>query len=234
MDQADLANHTAPIERRGFTLLELLIVTAIIIILAGLLSPMLAKARDRVRAIHCASNLRQLGFGVELYTDDFGGRIAGLSGMFPTWGDTNTVQAWTWILLPYIKQPRVYLDPGRPTWMPELPIQYYFNLLPAYVYGGGPSNGPAYTVDLRAVAQPSAFVLMGEDLMLSPPQEIDPTNEKRDKSGFSGLEATFPPYHLSTANVLFGDGHVAAFAAWNGAEMTYWYGVMTNWQETAP
>ncbi len=220
--------------RRAFTLLELLVVIAIIIILAGLLSPMLAKARDRVRAINCASNLHQLGVGIELYLSDNGGRMAGLSGTFPTWGDTNSVQAWTWTLFPYVKKTQLYLDPGRPSWMPELPVDYYFDLLPAFVYGGGPTNGQVYTVDTRAITQPCAFIMLGEDLILSPPQEIDPTNETQDKSGFSGHDATFPPYHLGVENILFADGHAAPYSAWNTAELTYWYAMMANWQTTAP
>ena len=70
-------------QKCGFTLIELLVVIGIIAILAGLLYPALAKAKDRSRAIKCVSNEKQMGIGMLNYIEDYHyyppGREAGVT-----------------------------------------------------------------------------------------------------------------------------------------------------------
>src|SRR5690606_13826243 len=57
--------------RTGFTLIELLVVIAIISILAAILFPVFARARENARRTSCLSNLKQIGLGIMMYTQDY-------------------------------------------------------------------------------------------------------------------------------------------------------------------
>ena len=87
----------APAKRNGFTLIELLVVIAIIAILAAILFPVFAQAREKARATTCTSNLRQIGQATHMYIQDY-------DETFPnaTAGLAAPNQPWIEELRPYI------------------------------------------------------------------------------------------------------------------------------------
>lgn len=86
--------------RSGFTLIELLVVIAIIAILAAILFPVFAQAREKARSITCLSNLKQIGTGVIMYVQDYDETY--MPGMAIV-TDTGLQGSWENLVFPYIK-----------------------------------------------------------------------------------------------------------------------------------
>ena len=104
-----LSAHRFRSQRVGFTLIELLVVIAIIAILAAMLLPALAKAKDKAKSIQCVSNMRQWGLATVMYAGEFRDKLPLFGDVFPATANTTY---WFQKLAPYIVK-QAAAEPGN-------------------------------------------------------------------------------------------------------------------------
>ncbi len=106
--------------RRAFTLIELLVVIAIIAILAAILFPVFARAKEAANRSACLSNMKQIGLAMELYLGDFDDRLPDRRDLktslgyrpWTTWPPSDPRAGWAVIVLrPYTKNDGIWMCP---------------------------------------------------------------------------------------------------------------------------
>jgi len=165
----------------GFTLIELLVVIGIIAILAAILFPVYAGAREKARQLSCTSNLRQLGTGITLYVQDYDESFPAYDSTSTDWGagpwgvngqtlaNYHSANRWVPQLLAYVKSPQMFVclsdaDRNRNEnigyWQTPFPVSYGPNTL--FFTPGGRNGGPLTSVTLASVEQPTEKYLLGD------------------------------------------------------------------------
>jgi prepilin-type N-terminal cleavage/methylation domain-containing protein/prepilin-type processing-associated H-X9-DG protein len=156
------------VTRRGFTLIELLVVIAIIAILAAILFPVFAKAREKARTTSCLSNLKQLGLGCLMYSQDFDNVLPG-PRMGASCNEHEGVM-WGSAVFPYVKNTQLFICPSRD--LGSCPMNFCGNsnasaraVLRASTYAiNCPGMGSAHGKKESIIFKPSEMFLLGESL----------------------------------------------------------------------
>jgi prepilin-type N-terminal cleavage/methylation domain-containing protein/prepilin-type processing-associated H-X9-DG protein len=214
-------------KRTGFTLIELLVVIAIIAILASILFPVFARARENARRSSCLNNVKQIGLGIMQYTQDYderyppslvgahGGPYAsqstpGTPGMkFWIDGPGNNYISWMDMIFPYVKSVQIFVCPSQPdsaglTGRFERAASYgYSGAISGYdsnQYGGG---AVGRGISMAAVTRPAEVGMVLDAL--------DTYNNQNLPYGFvNNTSAEMLPRiapHFEGPNVLYADGH---------------------------
>jgi len=191
--------------RRAFTLIELLVVIAIIAILAAILFPVFARAREKARSTRCVSNLKQIGAALRMYMDDY-------DGLYP-WGvdiaDKNLPAIWS----------------DYPAWQAQIAIMpLMHDLVDPYVKNHEVWHCPSdkgFDVledagNLPLPAHPTSYQALGSSYMYR--TEVTFLQASQENLGDAvGLNIMFDgsgTWHGGNGwgdfrwNVLWGDGHV--------------------------
>ncbi|HEX8551240.1 MAG TPA: DUF1559 domain-containing protein [Abditibacteriaceae bacterium] len=171
--------------RAGFTLIELLVVISIIAILASILFPVFARARENARRSSCQSNLKQIGLAVMQYAQDYDERTLVQ--------DEDAAYLWFKPLQPYIKSEQVFRCPSvAETWTPptDRPASDY--VLNGFF---------AHSLSMARFSSTAQQIMLGERA-----QDEDHIDYHTWDSDFKDHMQT--ERHLGGANYAFADGHV--------------------------
>ncbi|MEN6643889.1 MAG: prepilin-type N-terminal cleavage/methylation domain-containing protein [Armatimonadia bacterium] len=191
--------------RSGFTLIELLVVIAIIAILAAILFPVFAKAREKARQSSCLSNVKQINLSLLSYAQDYDEKLTS-TWYGPVTPSPGSYQ-WPQACAPYIKNWQIFLcpsDSGRTivanNGAPGSSVSYGYS---AAYYGGSGVAGVTitspYAKSLGTITAPAETIMIA-----------DYTGHEiswQYLANQPNLSTFLPNRHNDGVNVGFVDGH---------------------------
>ncbi len=205
--------------RYGFTLIELLVVIAIIAILAAILFPVFARAREKARQTSCLSNMKQIGTATLMYSQDY-------DEMWCPSVVTNGAATYTafHLLEPYVKNAQVFMCPS------DRKSQTMTEICTFFQGAGFPACGP---IGAEGITYNMNFAVF-EDVGLGDPARsmVDVPRPVETVLMYDGILATngtsiFDPVlgrHNGTANACYCDGHAKNVKLRKGTD-PYWMSV---------
>jgi prepilin-type N-terminal cleavage/methylation domain-containing protein/prepilin-type processing-associated H-X9-DG protein len=223
--------------QRAFTLIELLVVIAIIAILAAILFPVFAQAREKARQASCLSNLKQIGLGAMMYAQDYDETIVPVqTGNSPIvyWfgaaGPTGAVDETQGLIYPYMKNRQIQACPsfrnGRRAVIGTTGYGYNAQYLSPLTYDPSTWFATPHPVSLAAVGSPAETVQLADCARINTWSYASPTLEgnvfldppSTQYPGFHGR-------HSKSGNVQWIDGHVKSMRpAYYPAGSSFGYG----------
>jgi prepilin-type N-terminal cleavage/methylation domain-containing protein/prepilin-type processing-associated H-X9-DG protein len=179
-------------KRNGFTLIELLVVIAIIAILAAILFPVFARARENARRASCQSNLKQVALGIVQYTQDYDEKFPMRYWTTSPVNNGYLTNGWAAAIQPYVKSAQLLQCPSESN--PPHPSY----LTTDYAYNESLGQ-PDSSISVAAVNFSANTVLNFEHPSLG----ADSGYLENNAYGLAPITR-----HLEGANYSFVDGHV--------------------------
>ncbi len=192
--------------RQGFTLIELLVVIAIIAILAAILFPVFARARENARRSSCQSNMKQIGLAVLQYTQDYDEKMP------KAFVDPNVDGSWMYATstVAYGGGTAAALGSTLSAYNPAKGSIYpYTKSVQLFVCPSDTANqGNSYSMNQLAGYAALASFNNSANTLLFAEEAMNSQGSTDDASIDGATNLPLSKRHLETSNILFADGHV--------------------------
>jgi prepilin-type N-terminal cleavage/methylation domain-containing protein/prepilin-type processing-associated H-X9-DG protein len=215
--------------KSGFTLIELLVVIAIIAILAAILFPVFAKAREKARQSSCLSNMKQIGLAWMQYCQDYDERVTLVRHHGVVNSYTGTVPVfYTSLLMPYMKNEQIWICPSRGG--AGSALNYIMGYYPHYGYAcsffratrpveAGSGFCDTTYASLGSIKLPAEHVVFGEASAYGATNTV--YGNERVSPGNNDYYNAFP--HNEGRNLILADGHAKWYQRSQDAMLSWIY-----------